>query len=323
MSPGARSGPLFTFRLIPFISSMLARRQIDASKLLEEAGLPLGAMAGEVTAPLARIQHFLDLCAKRLDTRVFGIDLSRELPGGVYGVLEFLVRSAATVEQGLHLLCEFGGLVNPSGQFRFVRGPAGEGLLQYSLGAERDGVGMHLNEMTIAYIVRQFRSVVESMRLESVWFAHTRRDGQQLVGEHFGCPVAFGRENCGFAIPRDTLSLQPRTADPLLFQFMHEQARAQLSRLGTADVVSQLVRSLEARLGSADLGVVAAAKAIGMTSRSLQRHLGGAGTSYKAVLAHVRERRRAELEGGGHAEKEIAFQLGFSDVRAMRRSMTK
>ncbi len=308
--------------MIPFISGMLARRQIDAAKLLEEAKLPLAAMTGEVTAPLARIQDFLDRCAHHLQTRVFGLDLARELPGGVYGVVEFLVRSAATVEQGLHLLCEFGGLVNPNGQFRFVIGPAGEGRLQYSLGAERDGVGKHLNEMTIAYIVRQFRSVVEPMRLESVWFAHARRDGQ-LVGEHFGCPVAFGREDCGFAISRETLASQPRTADPLLFQFLHAQARAQLSRLGTADVISQLVRSLEARLGSADLGVIAAAKALGMTSRSLQRHLGNAGTSYKAVLAHVRERRRAELEGGGHAEKEIASQLGFSDVRAMRRSMEK
>src|SRR3954470_8560719 len=59
MRSRSRGGPLFTFRLIPVIAAILARRGVDVAGLLEEAGLPLAAMRGEVTAPLSRMQDFI------------------------------------------------------------------------------------------------------------------------------------------------------------------------------------------------------------------------------------------------------------------------
>jgi hypothetical protein len=56
------------------------------------------------------------------------------------------------------------------------------------------------------------------------------------------------------------------------------------------------------------------------TVRSLQRHLGDAGTTYRDVLAHVRRIRRTELAHGGFGERDIARRLGFADARSMRRS---
>jgi len=317
----AKTGPLFTFRLIPMIGAILARRGIDVAQLLEETGLPASAMRGEITAPLARVQQFIDLCAKRMEAPLFGIDLAAALPGGSYGVAEFVVRTAPSVEAGMRVLCEFAALINPSGLFRYVEGD--EGSLHYSLGAQRDTLGTHLNEFTFSYIVKQIASVLPDgrMALSSMWFSHARVEGAEAVAQHFGCPVRFQARDCGFSVPRHVMVLAPRTADPLLFGFLSEQARGQLARLGTVDIVSQLVRVIEVRLSSGELEVDDVASALAMTRRSLQRHLADAGTTYRDVLTHVRQRRRAELRGGNVEEAEIARQLGFSDTRAMRRSL--
>jgi len=320
----SRGGPLFTFRLIPVVAGLLARHGIDGAELLEEAGVPVSAMRGEITAPLSRVQGFISRSASRLDAPLFGLDLAAALPGGAYGVAEFLMRSAPSIADALRELGEFAALINPSGQFRFAVDPQGDGRLHYSFGTERDTLGSHLNEYTIAYIVRQLGAVLgERLPLASVWFSHARSSGAEQVAAHFGCPVRFQARDCGFALTRETLARVPRTADPLLFKFLLDQARAQLSRLGALDIVSQVVRAIESRLASGELDAASVARALALSPRTMQRHLDDAGTTFRDVLAHVRDRRRAELRAGGVAEAEIARQLGFSDARAMRRSLDR
>jgi AraC-like DNA-binding protein len=301
---------------------MLARRGLDVGVLLEESRLPLAAVRGEVTAPLSRIQDFISRCAVGLESAQFGIDLATALSGGAFGVAEFLVRSAPTVETGLGVLRDFAALINPSGQFRLVSDDT-TGRLHYSFGTERDTLGMHLNEYTIAYVVRQFGAMLgEPAPLVSVWFSHARTDGAEKVAAYFACPVRFQAPDCGLEVTRESLARALRTADPLLFQFLLDQARAQLSRLGSIDIVAQVVRALESRLHTGrHLDAKSIASALALTPRSLQRYLEDAGTVYRDVLAHVRERRRAELRAGRVPDSEIASQLGFSDVRSMRRSL--
>lgn len=314
----AIASPLFTFRLIPLISAELARRGIDAGPLVAEAGLPLDALRGEITAPLARIQHFIELAAARLGTRTLGLELAERVPPGAYGVAEFLVRSAPSVETGLGVLCEFAALINPIGHFQLS-----EGRLHYSVAGRRDTLGVHLNEYTLAYIVRNIGAVLGGTPvLKEAWFSHERRgEAADLVGKRFGCPVRFGAADCGFALPPAELARRPRTADEALFEFLLGQARGQLARVSSDDIVSHAARVIELRLAHADVDIAAVASALGTTARSLQRHLANAGTSYRELLAHVRLRRRGELRHARLDDAALARQLGFADARSMRRAM--
>jgi AraC-like DNA-binding protein len=317
----ARTGLLFTLRLIPAISAMLARRGIDAAPLLEHAGVPLDAMRGEITAPLARVQAFMTRAAEALETDLFGLQLAESIPSGSYGIAEFLVRSASTMEDALQCLCEFAPLINPIANMRFVRNET-EGCFHYSVASERDMLGIHLNEFSIAYIVRQFTAIQGvAMPLTRVWFAHSRPTGGDDIGRHFGCSVRFQARDCGFAITPDVMAIRLRTGEPLLFEFLLKQARTQLSFSADVDIVSHVVRILEARLKGGGVGSDEVARTMGMTPRTLQRHLSEAGTTFREVITHVRVRRRAQLTAGGLDETTVAKYLGFSDVRAMRRSL--
>jgi AraC-like DNA-binding protein len=319
---GQAQGVLFTYRFVPLITGMLARAGIDAATLLDEIGIPQAAMRGEITAPLGRIQKFIDRAAALLKMPLFGLDLAQAVPAGAYGVAEFLVRSANSVEAGLRVLCELAPLINPVGEFRFEVNRDGDGELHYRVAAQRDTLGCHLNEYSIAYVTRNISGVLgREIQLADVWFSHARTEHADAVAQRFRCPVRFRAADCGFTVSKAELAAVPRTADQALHDFLYAQARTQLARIGPIDIVSHVVRIIEARLPHGDVAAPAVAAAMATTTRSLQRHLGEAGTSFRDVLAHVRRRRRIELEHGGVAEAEIARQLGFADARSMRRSL--
>ena len=303
------------------ISGALAQRAIDSNPLLAEAGLPGDALRGEITAPLARIQKFLELAGAALGSSMFGLDLAERIPSGAYGVAEFLVRSASTVEDGLRVLCDFAVLVNPVLRFHYAA-EADVGEVHFSVAAQRDTLGCELNEYTIAYLVKQFSTVLGgSMPLARVWFSHGRKKDADTVAQRFGTHVRFQAADCGFAVTREVAARKLPTADQVLHDFLLGQARAQLGRIGPVDIVTQVARVIEVRLPTGEVGAADVAKAMATTVRSLQRHLADAGTAYRDVLAHVRTRRREELRQGGVGEADIARQLGFADARSMRRSL--
>ncbi len=318
---GATHDRLFTFRQIPLLAGVLAQRGVDAAELLRECGVPLEGLTGEITAPLGRIQKLIASAADRMDNPLLGLDLAQLVPSGAYGVAVFLVRSAPTVERCLSVICELAPLINPIGDFRLMTVPEGCEL-HYAVHGQRDTIGRHLNEYTIAFIAAQFGAVLgEPMPLSRAWFSHARPSGGDAVAQRLRTDVAFQRPDCGFAVTHETLARVPRTADAQLFEFLLAQARAQLAYVGTHDVVAQVVRVIEVRLAHGDVGTAAVAGAMATTSRSLQRRLTEAGTTYRDVVAYVRSRRRAQLERGGFSETDIARQLGFADARSMRRSL--
>jgi AraC-like DNA-binding protein len=300
---------------------MLAMRGIDARVLLDEAGLPAEALRGEIIAPLHRIRRFVDAAAAAFDHPWFGLDLGERIATGTFGVTEFMIRAAPSVERGFQILCEFGTLINPIVQYRLDCG-AREARFSFAVHSQRDALGCQLNEYSFAFILRQFAIVLgERLPIDELWFAHDRAVACDQVAARLGCPVSFGAADCGFAIKRAVLDRSPTTSDAALFEFLLAQARAQIANLGTRDMISQVARLLDTRLATGNLSAQAIAKAMAMTVRSLQRHLGDAGTTYRNVLKHVRQRRRAELARSSLSETEIARRLSFRDASSMRRSL--
>ena len=313
--------PLFTFRQIPTIATMLEERGINPLDLLREAELPEEALKGEITAPLPRIQDFIDRCAQRLESPVFGIDLAANIPKGRFGVTEFVIRAAPSVKHGLEALCELSPLINPLLEMRYIADQRGCEV-RTTFAALRDCLGMHLNEFSVAYVATQFAVVLgEALPLERAWFAHARREHGEMVAKRLRCNVTFQAADCGFAVASDVIARETAGADPALFEFLLTQARTQLENIGRHDIVAQVVRAIEARMTNGELTAASIAEALSTTQRSLQRHLADAGTSFREVLVRVRQRRRSELARGGLTDTEIATRLGFANARSMRRSL--
>jgi AraC-like DNA-binding protein len=312
---------LFTFRPIPTLVAMCEGRGIDIVAMLREHGIPEDAATGPVTAPLTRMQAFIDAVAHRLQAPLLGLDLADHIPRGSYGLIEFVVRAAPSVRHGLAALCELSPLLNPLNDVRYIADEHGCEI-HFAYGGLRDALGPQLNEYTIAFIAKAFASVLgRSLPLERAWFAHARPEHGAEVARRLECNVGFQGADSGFAVTSDVIAHTIASADPQLFEFLLTQARTQLANLGGTNVVAQTVRAIEARLAIADVSAAAIAESMGMTGRSLQRHLADASTTFREVLTRVRQRRRLELVRSGLAEPVIASRLGFANARTMRRSL--
>lgn len=313
------SAPLFTFRQLPTLGQLLADRGIALADVLRDAGF--GDAGSEVTAPVSKVQKLLELAAVRLDAPLLGLDLAERIPEGAYGVTEFVIRASPTVRQALAAMCELSALINPALDMRYVGDRLGCEI-RFGYAGHREALGAILNEYTVAYIARQFSVVLrEPLPLVRAWFAHRAGPAAGDVGRRLACPAEFAAADCGFAVASDVIARVIPAGNEALYKFLLDQARSQLANLGKHDVISQVTRAIEARIGDADLGPAAIARALSLSQRTLQRQLTDAGTSYRDLLSSIRRRRRAELERTGMDEAAIAPRLGFASAKTMRRAL--
>lgn len=85
----------------------------------------------------------------------------------------------------------------------------------------------------------------------------------------------------------------------------------------SSSVVAQVRRALMAAMNGGDTTIEATAKTLGMSSRSLQRHLADEGARYNDLLADVRtEFAKRYLARGTISVTEVAYLLGFTEPPA-------
>ena len=314
--------PLFSFRMVPLISAQLSMRGINTTDLLTAAKLPPSGVASEVTAPLPRIRDFIDRAAAAVKDPLFGLHLAEAVPPGAFGFAEFVMRTAPTVQVAIEALTSFAALINPIGQFT-MRVDKGLAQIDYNVAGPRDGLGQHLNEYTIWLVARSLSRVVDGgVALQRAWFCHRRNDARGDVSALCGCQVDYGAGSSGFSIAADSLQRVPRGADPALHAFLVAQSQAQLANTARVDVVADVQRMIEARLPSTKISADDIARALGLSSRSMQRRLLEAGTSYGEVRDHVRHRRYGSLARSGRVF-DAAHELGFSNQRSVRRCIAR
>ncbi len=316
--------PLFSFRLTGLVLARLGLRGKDASAFVASVGLPDAAATGPCTVPLSRVRAFFDEAARLARDPLLGLHLADAVPEGTYDAAELLVRTAATVSAGLASLSEHASLVNPIGQFRYEETKRGAEI-HYLVPGQRDALGPHMNELTVAYLLRGLRLVAaRELPLVCAWFGHARggesgRD-RARVSQHFGCPVTFGAASSGFAIPMEAARSPLRSADGVVFDYLSRQAKQAKHTGADAPFSQSIARAIEGEVGFARADLTTVAKHLGVTVRTAQRRLRDEGTQFRDVVEQARRRRSEDMVQRGVADEKIADLVGFADVGTYRRA---
>jgi len=114
-----------------------------------------------------------------------------------------------------------------------------------------------------------------------------------------------------------TLSAQA----PGLTQHLERYARELLAEMPSDDFVVRVERAVLARLSAGPPTVELTARALGMSTRTLQRRLGEVGENFVGVVDRVRQDvARHCLESEDVKLDSIAAAVGFTDVRSLRRA---
>ena len=149
---------------------------------------------------------------------------------------------------------------------------------------------------------------------------------------HFGCPIQFGASavTCEFAtelldapLPLADLALSRRMEQRLaIFQLLTDGRIGEGTDDDGVGPFSRMCRAyLLGEMDKSSLTLSRTAEALGTSERSLRRRIRDEGTSFRAILEHVRrELCDVYLLERGRSMEEIALLLGYSETSAFTRA---
>lgn len=174
------------------------------------------------------------------------------------------------------------------------------------------------NESGVAGFVSCMRQVYGAQFApRRVFFRHAAPERTAAHRAFFRCPVEFGQEDDGFSFPSCILQHTPPGANAALASYLRTQAEAELCALESTSIVVLLRSAMERELrrDAPDLSAARMARALGVSERTLRRHLQLEDTSFRAVRVEVqRDMTKHLLEQGAWSVTEVAHRVGFSDT---------
>lgn len=148
---------------------------------------------------------------------------------------------------------------------------------------------------------------------------------REALESHFQCPITFDAWSDGLVLPNQALDLRFQTANRDLLDMLMPGLETELA-LRTEpsqqdDLPIRVRKILRTQMQGQRPTVDSVARALAMSSRSLQRRLSESGTTYQQLLDDVRKDTAENLLAHTDLESgEIAFLLGFEEVNSFIRA---
>ncbi len=159
---------------------------------------------------------------------------------------------------------------------------------------------------------------------EMVFFTHSAPADTSLHRKLFRSPIQFGQAVNRLVFGEDLLNASLPQSDPELAEMLEHYAQRLLRRLPAEnDIVEHVREVLRLKLSEGNVSLGATAKALAMSSRSLQRKLNGQGTSYQQVLDGLRHELASYYAGQQVDVAEIAQRLGYMEASTLYRAFKR
>jgi AraC-like DNA-binding protein len=144
----------------------------------------------------------------------------------------------------------------------------------------------------------------------------------KTIQRHFGCPVICGAPHNALVFRASDAQCPFVTRNAELLDMLAPQFEQELKQYSDQDSFTNLVRrAIQERLTGNRPGVEDIARSLHTSSRTLQRRLQDAGSSYQRVLDEARHQMARYYLGNSVLElNEAAYLLGYEDAKSFVRA---
>jgi AraC-like DNA-binding protein len=310
--------------MVPLPASLpdrFARLGVDVGELLRRAQIPHSRFAVArpfgTTAELFALWRAAEECAPSSD---LGLRAGADTLPQHQNVATLAALHSATLGEAFHKLARYKRLVCPEQITILVT--RGEARLRFEWLLADSQPPVMLMDIIFSGILglaqRGTGTTLYPLRIELT----RRRANEDALRKHFACDVRFDAPFDLLVFDEAALGLPFVTRSAQLLAVLVPGLEAALQEEGAQRTLLDDVRStLTQRICGERPAVHKVAKALGMSSRTLQRRLGDLGTSYQQVLDEVRRRSaRRLLASTDLAPSEVAFLLGFEEMNSFTRA---
>jgi len=294
----------------------------DPDRVLAEIGLsPDGLDEPERRIPTALAFRAFERALELVEDEGFCLQVVDDIPVGTFDVLDFAVRSAASMGDALGRIARYYRFIDDQSSLHLeVEGEVA------SLVGRRTGTPTPrpATELLFAIVVARGRLLTgQSWPMREVTFQEEAPRDCRAHEAFFAAPVRFGQAQNALRFDASWLRVPCRTADPVIDPFLERQAGALVQAVPTGDL-DQVRDAIARAMNGSTPTLAATARQLGTGARTLQRRLREQGTGFQQELARVRlDTARALLQDGRRTVSEIAYLLGFSDPSAFHHAFAR
>ena len=157
--------------------------------------------------------------------------------------------------------------------------------------------------------------------VKQVQFSYPAPPHRARYDEWFRCPVIFDAPACVATVDQDWADRPLRGNDDEFNRICVQQCSELLQQIESAGPLAARLRAIFVKNPRGLPRLDEAATLLGLSARTLRRHLQDEDTSYQKLVDEFRaELAREYLRSGRMMPKEVAYLLGFADQSAFRRA---
>ena len=299
--------------------SYLDRRGINAKPALIGAGISRRQLSrDEIGLPVASQYRFLELAAAQANDQLLGLHVAAEMDLRSIGLLFYLTESSRTASEALENLARYSRTTNEALVVEIAR-QKDEVILTIRHLQEFDEPHRQFFELLALWFIRTLhKETNRDFTLLRVTFTHARNGDLREIHRLLRCPVDFRQAVDSWVLPKRVMDLPIVSGDSQLLKILTAHADDLLAeRHSITGLQSMVANQLASLLPSGESRAAMVAQQLGMSSRSLTRHLADDGTTFGEILEQVRQRFAARyLADDRMSVQQIAWLLGYSEVAA-------
>ena len=300
------------------------RQGVARGALLAQAGIAPEELTAE-RWPIDHITRLWRAAVHCTQDAGFGLKAGAGVGPASFNVVSYLLQSAPTLRAALALVQKYQRLISDGGRFQTITGP------------EACWVVYHPRQGALAFSPHQIESVLAAVVVFARWVTGSALRPQRvqlsqarigpLAGyrEVFQCPVDFEQAFSGVLLANAQLDAPLPQANAQLAQAHQQQAAARLAALSRQDGLEQTLRMwIASQLQGQAPARAQAARALGLTERTLARRMRAEGQSYCALLDSLR--RDAALQAVAQTTRtlsEIGQALGYAEPSVFNRAFRR
>ncbi len=301
---------------------------MDVVDLARQAGVELTQSPGpDERIDTDKVDALLRLAIPHIADPAFGLQAARCWQPGNLGVLGHAWLSSSTLRTGASRLVRYFRIVGERGHYETE--DTARGLkLRFSAGRgdpAADPVAAVAADVGMSLLLDMCRFTAgAALRPRTVSLRRGPPDSALAYEHFFGCAIEFGARENALVLSGTDADRPLESSNRQLASVLDRMLTEQLARLDRSDVVARCTAAILEHLGGGEISEKEAASLLHMSSRTLQRKLAEAGTSYKSLVDETRKDLALRyIADPDRSVTDITFSLGFAGPSSLTRAFTR
>ncbi|GAA6151880.1 AraC family transcriptional regulator [Pseudoteredinibacter isoporae] len=297
---------------------------VEPEVLLADAELPLEALNWERWPIdfITRLWHAAERCTHDPG---FGLKTGSEARPVNIDVLGIALQSAATLRESFTLVQKYQRLISDGGRFQMLPGEQDTWIVYHPCQG-RLAFSPHQIEAVLATVVG-LNSWLLGSRVQPtrVQFSQSQLGALATYRQVFSCPIEFEQAFSGLLVSNEVLDKPLPQADPVLAQLHEQYSSDRLIELEQESIsLPDLAEWIKSRVGETLPRRSDAARALGMSERTLARRLDAEGCTFKGLLDDARKSLALDaVRESRQPLADIAQSLGFAEASTFYRAFRR